>query len=60
MRRALVVATVHLSGLGPGDPVYADLDDPQVERWLRGGMLRLLEADPQPMVWPDPQAEAEG
>lgn len=48
MRRGEVVATVHLAGLGPGEPVWADLDDPQVARWIRGGMLRVLQAEPLP------------
>ena len=37
----LVVATVHLIGLGPGHPpVWADENDPQIKRWLNGGQLR--------------------
>jgi hypothetical protein len=37
----LVVATVHLVGLGPNDaPTWADEKDPQIARWLRGGQLR--------------------
>lgn len=43
-----VVATVTLVGLGPGDPVWADDEDAQIARWLRGGQLRYV--DPQPEV----------
>lgn len=43
-----VVATVTLVGLGPGQPVWADDQDPQVARWLRGGQLRALDDEPRP------------
>jgi hypothetical protein len=55
----LVVATVHLVGLGPRDgAVWADEKDAQVARWLRGGQLRDVtpkdaEAPPTPGAFLD-------
>lgn len=64
-RRA--VATVTLVGLAPGEPVWVNTDDPQIDRWLRGGQLRLVDDKPKAKVkappaaaQAEPQAEVEG
>lgn len=66
MRRGQVKATVHLAGLGPGEEVWTDLDDPMVARWIRGGMLRVLdepqvevEAVTDAVIISEPQPEVE-
>lgn len=50
IRRA--VATVTLVGLGPGMPVWVNTDDPQIDRWIRGGQLRFVDGEPQAEVEP--------
>lgn len=45
--RRMAVATVHLAGLGPNVPALVDPSDPQIARWIRGGMLRYVDDDPQ-------------
>lgn len=42
------VATVHLVGLGPGNPVWVDEDDAQIARWLRGGQLKRIDSQAEP------------